>query len=237
MILTHTCSRCKKDYNADSVPGEHDICPDCWIGDSPEFQDFRKIPRLMREIVITEKIDGTNGVICITDTGLIFAGSRTRWLWNSTQAEIHNDNQGFARWVKEHKDELMKLGPGFHYGEWMGQGIQRTYGLKEKRFYLFNTARWVKCEGFDILSLTERCYHPSLENKQEYCPECCYVVPVIYKGMLDGIAIDNAMEELKWKGSKAIEGFMNPEGIVIYHSAARQYFKKTIENDEKGKEQ
>jgi hypothetical protein len=242
MILTHTCSRCKKDYNADSVPGEHDICPDCWIGDSPEFQDFRKIPRFSREITITEKIDGTNGVICITDSGLIFAGSRTRWLWNSTQAEIHNDNQGFARWVKENREELMKLGPGFHYGEWWGSGIQRAYAMRngEKRFSLFNTNRWI-----DPIALKMRGeYHEQYLSEQklinknlEFCPECCFVVPVLYRGPLEENAIYFALEQLKREGSVAMPGFMDPEGIVIYHSAARMYFKKTIENDEKGKEQ
>ena len=34
-----------------------------------EFQPFPKIPRLSREIVITEKIDGTNAQILITDDG------------------------------------------------------------------------------------------------------------------------------------------------------------------------
>ena len=33
----------------------------------PEFVPFPKIPRLYKECVITEKIDGTNGVIYITD--------------------------------------------------------------------------------------------------------------------------------------------------------------------------
>ena len=226
MLLTHTCSRCKKDYEAEGVPSAQDICPDCWIGDNPEFGEFKKIPRLSRDMIVTEKIDGTNGLICITDTGLIFAGSRNRWLWNSTQAEIYNDNFGFARWVKEHKEELMKLGPGFHYGEWMGQGIQRTYGLKEKRFYLFNSARWVKQMSTD---------EPILEEKQEYCPQCCHVVPILYKGMFDTNAIEETIDDLLVGGSKAIPGFMKPEGIVIYHSAARQYFKKTIEKDESPK--
>jgi len=30
---------------------------------------------------------------------------------------------------------------------------------------------------------------------------------------------------------------MNPEGIVIYHTAGNLYFKKTIENDKKGKDE
>lgn len=227
MILTHTCSRCKHDYEADSVPSEFDICENCWIGDSPAFQEFRKIPRLSRDITITEKIDGTNGVICITDTGLMFAGSRNRWLWNSSQAEIHNDNAGFARWVKENKEELMKLGTGFHYGEWMGQGIQRTYGLKEKRFYLFNTARWIDFTGV--------CHDLQEGDKRQFCPGCCYVVPVLYSGIFSDAEILESLLKLQTFGSVAIPEYRNPEGIVIYHSASRQYFKKTIENDEKGK--
>lgn len=82
----------------------------------PEFQGFKKIPRLSREITITEKIDGTNGLIFIDENNNIFAGSKSRWLWGSIQDEIHNDNHGFANWVKTNKEELLKLGKGYHYG-------------------------------------------------------------------------------------------------------------------------
>jgi hypothetical protein len=206
------------------------------MNEFPEFKEFNKIPRLSREIIITEKIDGTNGIIYIDKDNNIFAGSRKRWLWGSIQEEIHNDNYGFAKWVKDNQDELRKLGQGFHYGEWMGQGIQRNYGLKEKRFYLFNVGRWVKHPGFG--------YHevPKLQEQQDYCPNCCYVVPVLYKGdwfmNLDN-EIEYApiwkLEMLKLHGSKAISGFMKPEGIVIFHTASGYLFKKTIENDEQPK--
>ena len=33
--------------------------------DTPEFVEFQKIPRLRRECIISEKIDGTNGAIFI----------------------------------------------------------------------------------------------------------------------------------------------------------------------------
>ena len=52
----------------------------------PEFKEFKKIPRLSREIIITEKIDGTNGLIYIDEELNIFAGSKNRWL------DDHNDN-------------------------------------------------------------------------------------------------------------------------------------------------
>ena len=45
-----------------------------------EFQDFPKMARLSREIIVTEKIDGTNAQICIGENGEFFVGSRTRWI-------------------------------------------------------------------------------------------------------------------------------------------------------------
>ena len=192
----------------------------------PEFQEFKKIPRLSREIIITEKIDGTNGVIFINENNTIYAGSRTRWLWSSEQDEVHNDNMGFAHWVKENKEELLKLGQGFHYGEWWGKGIQRGYDLQEKRFSLFNTGLWVDRREMPDLKI---------EDKRKHCPDCCYVVPILYNGIFDAPPIASALRDLQIYGSKASPGFMNPEGIVIYHIAGKQYFKKTILNDEKPK--
>ncbi len=101
----------------------------------PEFQAWPKIPRWENEsYVITEKIDGTNGCIIITDYGDIFAQSRSKIL-DETKA---GDNFGFCKWVVGNKDDLLKLGVGYHYGEWWGQGIQRNYGMTEKVFSLFN---------------------------------------------------------------------------------------------------
>jgi len=180
----------------------------------PDFKEFRKIPRFSREIIITEKIDGANGLIYIDYAGEIFAGSRNRWLWGSIQDEIHNDNHGFAHWVKTNKDELMKLGPGYHYGEFWGLEIQRRYGLQEKRFSLFNIERW---------------------KNNFYFPRCCSLVPLLYIGPIEDSAIEDCLIELKEHGSKAAPGYMNPEGIVIYHSASRSLFKKTILDDEKWK--
>ena len=171
-----------------------------------EFKGFGKIARLSRECTITEKIDGTNAQICITEGGEFLTGSRTRWI------TPEDDNYGFARWAQEHKEELMQLGPGQHFGEWWGLGIQRNYGQKEKRFSLFNTARW-------------------LDSR----PACCGVVPVLYAGIFSSAEVDAALLELREHGSKAAPGFMKPEGVVIYHSAGQCYFKKTLKKDEEPK--
>ena len=56
------------------------------------------------------------------------------------------------------------------------------------------------------------------------------VVPVLYRGDLAGI--DQAILDLRMNGSVAVPGFMQPEGVIVYHSAARQAFKVLLENDE-----
>lgn len=174
-----------------------------------EFLPFQKIPRLSRECVVTEKIDGTNGVILITEAAEIRAGSRTRWI------TPQDDNYGFAKWVEGNRSDLLRLGPGLHYGEWWGQGIQRNYSLCEKRFSLFNVSRWAD----DTVR-----------------PACCHVVPVLARDLFDAPALGlKALKQLRDEGSVAAPGFMNPEGIIIFHTAANLLFKKTIEKDEEWK--
>ncbi len=172
-----------------------------------DFIEFPKIARWTREIVITEKLDGTNASVKITEDGQFLTGSRTRWV------TPEDDNYGFSRWAHEHREELVAgLGVGLHFGEWWGQGIQRKYGLTEKRWSLFNVHKW-----------------------GEIRPACCHVVPVLYRGMMDHIAIEDALANLKNMGSIAAPGFMNPEGIVIFHTAGQHLYKKTIEKDHEWK--
>lgn len=199
---------------------------------NPTFEEFRKIARLNRECTITEKIDGTNAqifivnavaaglypsvppTIVIKDGLYMFAGSRNRWL------NPQEDNFGFAQWVLDHADALFGLGEGRHYGEWWGSGIQRGYGLPkgEKRFSLFNTHKWTN--GM----------HGSKEAS--HIPPMCHVVPVLYQGPFKTEVVGTQIERLKTLGSVAVTGFMKPEGVVIFHTHARQYFKVTVEHDE-----
>ena len=106
-------------------------------GENMEFQEFDSIEVLESLVTISEKIHGTNAQIAINDLATeIQAGSRNRWI------TPEDDNYGFATWVYENKDALITLlGPGRHFGEWYGSGIGPGYGLKEKRFALFNTYR------------------------------------------------------------------------------------------------
>lgn len=171
-----------------------------------EFIGFPKIARLSREIVITEKIDGTNAQVYVGKNGEFLVGSRKRWI------TPESDNFGFAKWVYMHKDELLMLGPGQHFGEWWGDGIQRGYNIGEKRFSLFN-----------------------VELYKDNIPPCCTVVPILYRGVFDTNNIKTVLDDLQNYGSKASPGFMSPEGIIIFHKASGTMYKKTIENDDKPK--
>lgn len=181
------------------------------------FEGFPKIPRLNRDIVITEKIDGTNGCLVVSDEMELLVQSRNRFI------TPERDNFGFARWAAENVEQLvLALGPGRHFGEWWGPGIQRGYGLAEKRFSLFNTHRW----GWLA--------NPEARTARPEIPQQLSVVPVLYEGpwVKDGIWTPQyALTQLALDGSAASPGFMRPEGIVVFHTAGSVLFKATLEGD------
>lgn len=183
-----------------------------------EFKAWPKTPRLNgASMIITEKVDGTNACVVITEDGLVGAQSRNRLITPEA------DNYGFAKWVWENGDKLREiLGAGYHYGEWWGSGIQRGYGLTngDKRFSLFNTGRWgdelwksenegIKVEGLDI-------------------------VPVLYEGQLDTRLIKDLVADLAFWGSRLVprEPGFAAEGVVVYIPRSQSTFKVLIENDD-----
>jgi hypothetical protein len=172
-----------------------------------DFTPFDSIPRLVRDVVVTEKIDGTNAQIVIGEDGSVRAGSRNRYITPEA------DNFGFARWVAEREEELRAvLGPGRHYGEWYGSGIQRGYGLSEKRFALFNTHRWTPAIG--------------------YLPTGIDVVPVLGIRTLDTKWIMEIADSLFVNGSRIAPGFAHPEGIVVFHTKSKQLYKYTFDKND-----
>ena len=188
-----------------------------------DFQEFPKMARLSRDIIVSEKIDGTNACVYVTEDGALLAGSRTRWI---TPAD---DNAGFAVWVEEHREELLTLGPGLHRGEWWGAGIQRRYGLAEKRFSLFNTQRWA-LHGTEPKAFPTA--DPRVTRTQDVLPPCCGLVPVLYQGPFDTAMVGQCLESLRLHGSVAAPGFEKPEGVVVFHTAGNVGFKKTLDKDD-----
>lgn len=176
-----------------------------------EFTPWGKTPRLFRDIVVTEKIDGTNAAIHVSPDGEITAQSRTRIV------TPERDNHGFARWAHENGPLLaVLLGEGLHFGEWWGQGIQRGYGLTEKRFSLFNA-------------------HRHKGKNTRIGGVLVSPVPVLYHGPFSIPDIRHIMNTLAVFGSVASPGFPTPEGVCVYHAASRQIFKATLDGDDAGK--
>ncbi|MFI5840584.1 RNA ligase family protein [Catenuloplanes sp. NPDC051500] len=199
-----------------------------------EFQAWPKTPRLFRDMIITEKLDGTNAAVVIEqvtgyqiDTPLwggepdcfevdggayrIGAQSRKRLIYPGA------DNFGFAGWVRENAVELIRaLGVGRHFGEWWGHGIQRGYGLKQgdRRFSLFNVERYAGLTS-DLPGLG--------------------VVPSLCRYAFDTRQVENTLAFLRENGSAAAPGFMQPEGVIVFQTAASQVFKALIENDDQPK--
>jgi len=191
-----------------------------------DFVGFNKIARYSRECVITEKIDGTNACIFIGPDGEFLTGSKTRWIVPG------DDNFGFAKWAHEHKDELLTLGPGRHFGEWWGRGIQRNYGLTEKRLSLFNTSRWcLHGETPKVINGP----NPKVVKYQDVLPACVGLVPIVTTGLFTSYLVTDALCILSVGGSLAVPGFKNPEGIVIFHIAGNVAFKKTFDKDDQPK--
>lgn len=191
---------------------------------TPEFRGFPKIARFSRPVIVTEKIDGTNAQVFIGEDGEFLTGSRNRWITPD------DDNYGFSRWAHEHKEELLTLGPGQHFGEWWGSGINRKYGLTngERRFSLFNVTRWcLHGQTPEAIPTPD----PRVIRIQTVLPPCVGLVPVLWRGDFDQLRIDEVLDCLRAHGSYAAPGFMNPEGVVVFHMAGNVCFKKTLDND------
>jgi len=197
-----------------------------------EYKKLPSLSRLFRDITVTEKLDGTQSTIIfepydgeipaeggeylLDGDGNVYevgAQSKNRLLKPGKQT----DNYGFADWVLRNRYNLFRiLGPGRHSGEFWGYKIARNYDVSYRAFSLFNPAKlgdndwWVG----DVLVNS---------------------VPVLYEGPFDQAEIEYTAMKLRRDGSKAVTGFMKPEGVVVYHHHSGNSFKFTIDNNDKHK--
>lgn len=208
-----------------------------------EFKAWPKTPRLFRDIVITEKVDGSNSAIIfeelaenevrhpeavavISRDGVdyqVAAQSRNRLIFPGKQT----DNYGFAAFVQQHAEKLFDLlGTGRHFGEWYGEGVGKRYGDKVRGyrgFALFNVDKHAEVWG-DL----------SDEAGRRVVVE---PMPVLYEGKFSESAIRGVAEELKREGSVVVPFHPNPEGIVVFHTQSRQVYKYTFDNNDEAKGQ
>ena len=198
-----------------------------------EFEPWPSINRLNKDAIYTEKINGSNAAVVVapytTDTDkskavdvisidgdlyAVWAQSRKRFITPG------DDNFGFALWVYNNAPELVKiLGVGRHFGEWWGSGIQGGYGLPkgERRFSLFNVKRWE---------------HTLDWNKGHELLSELYMVPILDRSVFSTERAKELVHELRYTGSWASPGFMQPEGVVVFHTASQTPYKTFLENDD-----
>lgn len=175
-----------------------------------EFTKYGKTPRMFGgDVIITEKLDGSNGCILIHHDGTWEAGSRNRLLDGTSDG----DNFGFYKWVEENIEALAPaLGAGVHHGEWVGQGIQSNpYDLDRRIFALFNTDK--------AGAITEDAHDAGL-----------WVVPELYRGELKDDTVAYVMTELKEQGSFFAD-VNYTEGCIVFNKQLRQPFKVTWARD------
>ena len=193
-----------------------------------EFIKYPKTKRFSSDIIITEKIDGTNAqLVYDKENEVLLAGSRNRFI------TVDKDNYGFARWVDDNREILTKYFNSFSnipvYGEWWGSGIQRGYGLTggEKYFSIFNVGLFGPVMPSELHAIGVR------------------YVPVLYEGsnrrdvILDVFGnLDNAGSQVFLKSGcleqfkfyfKPVSNELEPEGICIFFKQMGVIYKMTYE--------
>jgi hypothetical protein len=58
---------------------------------------------------------------------------------------------------------------------------------------------------------------------------------VLYRGMNNPGEVEGALGRLATYGSSAAPGFLQPEGVVVFHVPSGHMFKKTVLKDEEHK--
>lgn len=167
--------------------------------------EFKAWPKIYRynpfNVTITEKLDGTNACVIVEGGEVVGCQSRKRII------TPESDNYGFAQWVEDNKEDLSNLGDGYHYGEWVGEGIQKNpHNLSGKHFCLFNTSLW---------------------SDPERRPDCCNVVRVLFEGCMDKETVPQILDKLYEEG---LEEGTTPEGVIVYYHAFRMMTKHTIKS-------
>lgn len=216
-----------------------------------EFVKWDSTARLFRDVIVTEKLDGTNACVIFERLDMIDAPDIEGWMPNRAlrvfdDAGIHyavyaqsrnrlitpsSDNAGFAKWVEQNYQQIFYvLGEGRHYGEWWGQGVGRKYDMTEKVFSVFNTAGWYKQED----NGDSRCARVGLTGINIRC------VPVLATTTFNEDRIREVADKLRIAGSFATaewtgKAFSKPEGICIYHKAADTIFKYTFDSNDQHK--
>lgn len=219
-----------------------------------DFQKFSKIPRLSREIIVTEKIDGSNGQVVIFDNtdfveyidkndpeGVVLPDRAEK------DAEIADFISNYCLYAEEITPEyylyvfagsrkrwLNLDSDNYGFANWVKENAKELTNLGKGRHFGEYYGKDIQ-RNYGLQEKRFALFNVKRWGDPETRPACCEVIPVLWRGMFDTGVIDIVIKALGKGGSIVSPGFIKPEGIVIYHTASGRLFKKTIVGDEKPK--
>jgi hypothetical protein len=225
-----------------------------------DFQAWPSIPRLNREMVVTEKIDGTNAAIIIESHGVVPKDDAPEYMARHEEA-----GDGYSTFRQrpavlcgpeiiewpgmvevfeigsQSRKRLIKPGDdNFGFAGWVFANADRLLdALGEGRHYGEWWGSGIQ-RGYDLekgekrFSLFNVKRYGEIDFAAYHLPNVA-TVPVLWRGPFDLQVIDSLIEELRRDGSfvNGLENrFHNPEGVVVYHTASNSLFKVLCENDD-----
>ena len=217
-----------------------------------DFESFGKIPRLFRDIVVTEKIDGTNGAIGIKKfpfgwhVGGIDDEGFTRDLPANARLIFGPDNTDWANggdglpdveylvWAQSRNRIVTPDADNHGFARWVYTSAASLIddlgeGLHFGEWWGNGIQR-----GYGLANGDKRfsLFNVKRWEDAEFTVPGLGVVPVVERGEFSTVMVKGALWSLRWTGSFAAPGFRKPEGVVVYHAAGNTLFKATIDNDE-----
>lgn len=202
------------------------------------YPKTKRISVMGDEIVITEKLDGSNLVIFKKDDELHIAQRNNIFKFSELEEMKDKLYKGLYQWLLDNKEYLYNLNNNSAIcGEWIGMG-QIKYPADEfyKRYYMF-----AKANIDDEFNLYNLIYEHELfmypfENLQ--IPSCIGIVPVVATLHIipNKIYLDSIYEKYSNKVDRKVEGF-----VIDFRNNIAKYVRmkngKLVEysdNDHKG---
>lgn len=184
-----------------------------------KLQLYPKTKRISfkKEIMITEKLDGSNIGFFKRNGELIIATRNNVFKLSEIQENENLLYRGMKGWLKENGEDLRdKLieGSGF-FGEWIGMG-QIKYPNLDKKVYMFAKAN-IETEPTVLMCAKKIYYDRELfiypfENQQ--IPEYIGIVPLVYEG--NDIPTKEFLDNLY--SYRTLTSFRDIEGFIIINN-------------------
>lgn len=195
---------------------------------SKEYYPKTKRIGLTNEVIVTEKLDGSNLGFAKVD-GELYVMQRTQvFAWKDLKEDTEARKKlyrGLYDWLSEHSCKLEAdiFENAVVYGEWMQKGANVRYANTDidKRFYMFAKANMDEDrERIVNLKYTQELFKWSFYSQE--VPEFIGVVPVvkIANNMLTISELDELYDEYVVEVGRPVEGF-----IINYNDYIQKYVR------------